>query len=328
MERTKVLWRKMTFSHNWSSCNSDLLVLPLHWPGPRAELLLLIKCDGLQELHLEREVVQGEKNSPFFPFLMGNPLIIAHPNIQLTVPKNADRSSSHVPHLCYNSIAYSQKTKLSFLLFTEDRPMTANTCNFNLNNYVAFLLTFYLILPAPVPAGAHFSTPGVSEHSGHHFSLLPPILGTESTDIEKSSMENVNNVLIDEQPFLEYSNGKQGKNVKSCVCYLLLAWSDIPSKIPDLGSKSPVWICWPSTEVQKWKVGMLPVLYLPSVPIITAPCTTHSPLTISNIAYREKTERGVRRGNRDCCVICSYEASTRTAAIRTLVETLILSIYI
>lgn len=268
-----------------------------------------------------------EKQS-LFSFFNGEPPHHTTSKHSVTVPKNADRSSSHVPHLCYNSIAYSQKTKLSFLLFIKDRPMTANTCNFNLNNYVAFLLTFYLILPAPVPAGAHFSTPGVNEHPGHRFSLLPPILGTESTKIEKSSMENVSNVLTDEQRFLEYSNGKQGKNVKSRVCYLLLAWSDIPSKIPDLSSKSPVWIRWPSTEVQKWKVGMLPVLYLPSVLSITAPCTTHSPLTISNIAYREKTERGVRRGNRDCCVICSYEASTHTAAIRTLAETLILSIYI
>ena len=205
MERTKVLWRKMTFSHNWSSCDSSPPVLPSHWPVRRAELLLLRKCHSLQELHLERDVVQGEVKSPFFLFLSGEPPHHSTSKHSVTVLKNADRSSSRLPHLRYNSVAYSQKNKLSFMLFVKDRTMTANVWNFNLNNCVAFPLTSYLTFPAPAPAGAHFSAPGVSKPSGHHFSLLTSILSTESTEVEKSSMGSANNVLVDAYCFLEYS---------------------------------------------------------------------------------------------------------------------------
>lgn len=75
-----------------------------------------------------------------------------------------------------------------------------------MNNYVAFLLTSYSILPAPAPAGAYFSAPSVSKNAGHCFGLLPAILSVESTEVEKSSTENANNVLIQVQCSLEYSN--------------------------------------------------------------------------------------------------------------------------
>lgn len=147
-----------------------------------------------------------ERKTVFFSFFNGDPPHHSISKHSVTVPKNANRSSSRVPHLCYNSVAYSQKTDLCFLLFIKDRTMTANIWHFRLNNYVGFLLIFYLILPAPAPAGAYFSAPGVSNNSGHHFSLLPPIISTERTEVQKSSMESANNVLIDVSCFLEHSN--------------------------------------------------------------------------------------------------------------------------
>lgn len=147
MERTKALWIKMTSTHNWGSCNSDLQVLLLHWPGHRAELLLLTKCDGLQELHLEIDVMQGEENSPFLLLLMGNSFTIEHPNTQWQFPK---MQTDHLPMISISvTIQSPTHRKLSFLFFIKGTTTTDNPWNFNLNNYVAFLLTFYLILPAP-----------------------------------------------------------------------------------------------------------------------------------------------------------------------------------